>query len=132
MAEVCPACASHVDDTGVAAGGMLRCSKCGTRFPKARAARAGSPLAPPAGAAGTPMRGTPRDEVDGLGIHPALAKKYREKNSMPPQESEQPHSRDHDTRPLPDEEMLDGSSDGSTDGEPGTTNPGRPVAAQQH
>jgi serine/threonine protein kinase len=130
MAEVCPACAAHVDDTGVAAGGMLRCSKCSTRFPKPRIARA-SPLAPPVGA-GTPMRGTPRDEVDGLGIHPALAKKYREKNSMPPQESE--HARDasregahvehHDTRPLPDDEVLSG---GSNDGEPGTTNPGRPV-----
>lgn len=136
MAEVCPACALHVDDTGVVAGGMLRCGKCGTRFPKARIAR--GPLAPPAGVAGTPMRGTPRDDVDGLGIHPALAKKYREKNSMPPQESEQPqhtHSRDrsrdgahvehHDTRPLPDEDMLSGDAGDGV--EPGTTNPGRPV-----
>ena len=61
--ERCPACNANVGDAGVAPGGSLRCDRCGTRFPKAKARPAAG------GATGG------RDE-EGLGIHPALAKKY--------------------------------------------------------
>ena len=61
--ERCPACNANVVDAGVAPGGSLRCDRCGTRFPKAKARPVG------VGATGG------RDE-EGLGIHPALAKKY--------------------------------------------------------
>lgn len=122
MAERCPACAAHVDDTNVSPGGPLRCDKCGTRFPKPRQPRAriegaASPLSPPAGAK------APKDEADGLGIHPALAKRYREKNSMPPQDSEL-HAEGFagDELPArPPTRVMD-------DDDPGTTNPGRPIA----
>ncbi len=61
MTERCPACSADVVDAGVQPGGSLRCDRCGTRFPKARAARAASV-------------GKTTDDV--LGIHPALAKRY--------------------------------------------------------
>ena len=68
--ERCPACGAHVDGTAVVAGGVLRCEKCGMRFPRPRKLAKGAEK--PALAA--------KDDVDGLGIHPALARKYR-KNS---------------------------------------------------
>ncbi len=70
MAERCPACAAHVDDSGAVAGGVLRCEKCGMRFPRKRTQK--QAVEKPALAA--------KDDVDGLGIHPALARRYR-KNS---------------------------------------------------
>ena len=71
--EHCPQCDAVVDATGVAPGGPLRCDRCGTRFPKARRA------------ATADARWSARGDADGLGIHPALAKKYRERNSLAPQ-----------------------------------------------
>ena len=59
MAETCPACNVHVDDTGVSPGGSLRCDRCGTRFPKPK----------------KPVAVAGKDD-HALGIHPALAKRY--------------------------------------------------------
>src|SRR5688572_32873693 len=69
MAESCPACSFVVDDTGVAAGGLLRCAKCGTRFQKPKPVEA--------------KQWSSRDADRELGIHPALAKKYGKLNSIP-------------------------------------------------
>ncbi len=120
MAERCPACSAHVDDTNVSPGGPLRCDKCGTRFPKARQPRrieGGAPQTPLAGALAN--RGAPpKDDAVGLGIHPALAKRYREKNSLPPQ--------DGDRGPgVAGDEMLQARA--LPDVDPGPTNPGRPL-----
>ena len=68
MSERCPACNADVADAGVAAGGSLRCDRCATRFPKAK-----RPVA-------VAERVAPADE-GGLGIHPALAKRYN--NALP-------------------------------------------------
>ncbi len=76
MAEACPQCEAHVDDTGVVPGALLRCDRCGTRFPKARAARI-------AGAGVDAKTWSVRDDDRGLGIHPALAKKYGRGHSIP-------------------------------------------------
>jgi serine/threonine protein kinase len=64
MTERCPACSADVVDAGVQPGGSLRCDRCGTRFPKARARAAAAAVA--------------HQEIDEhqLGIHPALAKRY--------------------------------------------------------
>jgi serine/threonine protein kinase len=69
MAERCPACHAHVDDAQLI-GGVLRCEKCGMRFPTSRKGP-------------DPGSWSLRDDVDGLGIHPALARKYRRAQSGP-------------------------------------------------
>ncbi len=127
--EHCPQCNAVVDTAGVAPGGPLRCDRCGTRFPRARRAGAVDP------------RWSGRGDADGLGIHPALAKKYRERNSLAPQgasgDGPPEPTTDVDAagalpapvpppRPAPppvpkETRVLD-------DAEPVTTNPGRPVA----
>lgn len=133
--EHCPQCNAVVDTAGVAPGGPLRCDRCGTRFPRAR--RVGAADA----------RWSGRGDADGLGIHPALAKKYRERNSLAPQGTSgegAPEARGADPitdvdgpgalpapvppprvvqpPPVPKEtRVLD-------EPEPVTTNPGRPVA----
>ncbi|MCC7069689.1 MAG: serine/threonine protein kinase [Deltaproteobacteria bacterium] len=128
--EHCPQCDAVVDTTGVAPGGPLRCDRCGTRFPRAR--RVG----------GADGRWSARGDADGLGIHPALAKKYRERNSLAPQGASgegAPEVRGGDVDapgalpapvppprvqppPVPKETRVLGDAD------PVTTNPGRPVA----
>lgn len=69
--EHCPACNAAVAVVGVAPGGSLRCDRCGTRFPRARKA------APAAAEA------RPGHADDGLGIHPALARKYGGAGALP-------------------------------------------------
>lgn len=59
MSERCPACSADVADAGVPPGGSLRCDRCATRFPKARARHGFAGADDPA-----------------LGIHPALARRY--------------------------------------------------------
>jgi serine/threonine protein kinase len=131
MSETCPACNAIVDDTGVAPGGPLRCGKCGTRFPKARA-RAAAPAADPKWSA--------KDDAGGLGIHPALARKYQ-KASMPPAESSVEQPADVVEDELPPARDTDADSPAALPqapspkkdtrvlaADPGTTNPGRPVA----
>jgi serine/threonine protein kinase len=59
MSERCPACSADVADAGVPPGGSLRCDRCATRFPKARA-----------------RHGFAGNDDAALGIHPALAKRY--------------------------------------------------------
>ncbi len=147
--ERCPACDAMVDDTGVAPGGPLRCDRCNTRFPKARA------RVPVVEAKRT------RDDVDGLGIHPALAKRYRDRASMPPEPSEVGEVSDTDPESLPHAPPINDRPDAPAaerrpDGaaafelsrplppvadhvdtrvlvdEPGTTNPGRPAPRRSH
>lgn len=64
MTERCPACSADVVEAGVQPGGSLRCDRCGTRFPKARARAAAAAVA------------HQEHEEQQLGIHPALAKRY--------------------------------------------------------
>ncbi len=100
MAERCPACNADVADAGVGPGGSLRCDRCGTRFPKAK-------------------RGTPatagRDE-DGLGIHPALAKRYNAA-ALPAAAP----------KPQVETRVVDGGLHSGVGAEPGTA-PARPAA----
>jgi serine/threonine protein kinase len=145
VSERCPACDAVVDDTNVAAGGPLRCDRCGTRFPKPRPRVATGSIDAKTGRVATPPK---KDEVDVLGIHPALAKKYRDRVSNPPSPSEVGAEIVNDTAPEPpsDSDAFPGSSHGSSpfDGalphapplkrdtrvlaeDPGTTNPGRPA-----
>src|ERR1044071_7135394 len=105
----------------------MRCDRCGTRFRKAGGRNTGRVPAPNAG---EPKR--ERDDVDGLGIHPALAKKYRDRNSMPPTEQAAPPAAAADTAPVETRdtapESLAPPSPGTrvlVDDDPGTTNPGR-------
>jgi Protein kinase domain len=74
MAEACPQCAAIVDDTNVAPGQLLRCDKCGTRFAKPKQNRLGAVDA---------KTWSVRDEDRELGIHPALARRYKGLNSLP-------------------------------------------------
>jgi serine/threonine protein kinase len=151
MAERCPACDAIVDDTGVAPGGPLRCGKCGTRFPKSRA----RPAAAGGGASVDANKWTVKDDPGGLGIHPALARKYQ-KASMPPSQPAdlEPNDTDaespqlpelpgpgalpaavppprKDTRVLGQRPDLMAPTPALLDSEegpsPGTTNPGRPL-----
>ncbi|MDP2339750.1 MAG: protein kinase [Deltaproteobacteria bacterium] len=105
MSERCPACNADVVDAGVPAGGSLRCDRCATRFPKAKRAAAVQERAAP--------------EEGGLGIHPALAKRYT-------------HALPQAPKPQIDTRVLDGgmqsmpSAEGAPVPEPGTA-PGRPA-----
>ncbi|MCC7111498.1 MAG: serine/threonine protein kinase [Deltaproteobacteria bacterium] len=131
-AEHCPQCNAVVDAAAVAPGGPLRCDRCGTRFPKARRAPVGE------------AKWNAKDDVDGLGIHPALARKYRERNSLAPQGSAatpEPSPVENNTEPdptgalpapIPPPRVEQGvpprKETRVLDDEPVTTNPGRPVA----
>ncbi|HEY4223290.1 MAG TPA: serine/threonine-protein kinase [Myxococcota bacterium] len=138
MSERCPACDAIVDDVGAVVGGPLRCDKCGTRFPKPKKA-----------AAQADGKWNVKDDVDGLGIHPALAKKHRDRASLPPvisratQEPSEIDPRDTDPNadslpppPVPPPLASPGAPTAGTRvlvesidviaAEPGTTNPGRP------
>ena len=105
MSERCPACNADVADAGVAPGGSLRCDRCATRFPKPKRAVTAERVVPP--------------EEGGLGIHPALAKRYT-------------HALPQAPKPQVDTRVLDGgmrsipSAEGVPTAEPGTA-PGRPA-----
>ncbi len=109
MSERCPACNADVADAGVAPGGSLRCDRCATRFPK------------PKRAAAAAERAVATDE-GGLGIHPALAKRYTHALPQAPLPSAL-----RAARPQIDTRVLDGGMQSlpSTE-EPGTA-PGRPA-----
>ncbi|MBI1946980.1 MAG: protein kinase [Deltaproteobacteria bacterium] len=136
VVEHCPQCNAVVDGTGVAPGGPMRCDRCGTRFPKARRAAALDP------------RWSGRGDADGLGIHPALAKKYRERNSLAPQgasgegtpepqqagpqgerstDVDPPGALPAPAPPLRVEQAPKKETRVLDDAEPVTTNPGRPA-----
>lgn len=109
--ECCPACNAAVATVGVSPGGSLRCDRCGTRFPRAKKA------APAAAEA------RPGHADDGLGIHPALAKKYTAALPMAP-------------KPKVETRVVDGGGAGMVSNEgaafelaesPGTA-PARPTA----
>jgi serine/threonine protein kinase len=107
MTERCPACSADVVDAGVQPGGSLRCDRCGTRFPKARA------------------RAVAGANNDPLGIHPALAKRYARVNDGQGEVNALPAA----PKPQVDTRVLAGgvpSAEGFADD--AGTSPGRPAA----
>lgn len=63
MSTPCPVCNAFVDERGTPAGAMMRCDACGARFKPPRARRG--------------ERAAPHEDDGGLGIHPALARRYQ-------------------------------------------------------
>jgi serine/threonine protein kinase len=104
MSERCPHCQVVVVDNGVAPGGMLRCDKCGNRFPKAKRVVA------TAGLGGTD------------GIHPVLAARRYEALPAAPKPVA------GDTRVLAGRAVV--SADGT--GHEPHTSPGRPTARRSY
>ncbi len=105
MTERCHACSADVVDAGVQPGGSLRCDRCGTRFPKARA------------------RGVASANNDPLGIHPALAKRYARVNDGQGEVNALPAA----PKPQVDARVLAGGVPSGIVDDAGTS-PGRPAA----
>ena len=70
MTVRCPACNAYVDEKSMLSAGHMRCEKCGMRF-----------SVPKPDVQQDAYR---HDDAMGLGIHPALVKKYQNKNEAGP------------------------------------------------